>query len=65
MAFLTIIHETHRQFQNAVRNLPVIFIEWLSDEADLLSSVNKTYHAKVNMEGEGSFISSGEIPVPW
>jgi hypothetical protein len=63
MAFLTVIHETHLQFQNAVRNVPVIFIEWLSDEADLLSSVNKTYHAKVNMEG--SFISSGETPVPW
>jgi hypothetical protein len=57
------MHETHLQFQNAVRNVPVIFIEWLSDEADLLSSVNKTYHAKVNMEG--SFISSGETPVPW
>jgi hypothetical protein len=51
MAFLTVIHETYLQFQNGVRNLPVIFIEWLSDKADLLSGVNKTYHAKVNMEG--------------
>ncbi len=57
-----LIHETYLQFKSAVRNLPVISVLWLSDEADLLSGVNKTYHTKVNMTG--TFILSGETPVP-